>query len=82
MYGLRTASVALIAAAGISIILFSIFQVENIYEIGKAVIDIRCFLLAAAVLVATRWVPKVRDWHPIIFIAISAAVGIIFHMSV
>ncbi len=82
LYGLRTASVALIAAAGISIVLFSIFQVENVYDIGKAVIDYRCFILAAAILVVTRWVPKVKEWHPIIFIAISAAIGIIFHMSV
>jgi hypothetical protein len=30
----------------------------------------------------TRWVPKVRDLHPIVFIIASAVIGIIFHMSV
>ena len=33
--------------------------------------------LAAVILVMTRWVPKVKDWHPIVFIAIGAAVGVI-----
>lgn len=82
MYGLRAASVALIAAAGVSIILISIFRIQNISDWRSAVIDVRCFILAAVIFVATRYIPKVKKWHPIIFILLSAAIGIIFHMSV
>ena len=34
--------------------------------------------LAALLLVLTNWVPKVKGLHPIVFIALSAAVGIVF----
>lgn len=82
MYGLRAASVALISAAGISIVMISIFGVSSIKNFRSAVIDYRCFVLAVVILIMTRWIPKVRDLHPVIFIALSAAIGIIFHMSV
>ncbi len=82
MYGLRAASVALISAAGISIVLISIFGIGSIEEFRSAVIDYRCFLLAILILVLTRWVPQTKKLHPVIFIAISAVIGIVFHMSV
>ena len=81
MYGLRAASVALIAAAGVSIILISIFRIQNSSDWRSAVIDVRCFILAAVVFVATRYIPKVKKWHPIVFILLSAVIGIIFHMG-
>lgn len=82
MYGLRAASVALISAAGVSIVLISIFGIRSIDEFRSAVIDYRCFVLAIVILILTRWVPKVKDLHPVVFIALSAAVGIIFRMSI
>ena len=82
MYGLRAASVALISSAGISIVLIAVFQVNTIEEWRSATIDYRCFVLAAVILILTRWVPKVKDLHPICFIIASAVIGIIFHMSV
>ena len=82
MYGLRAASVALISSAGISIVFIAVFGVNSIDEWRQAVIDNRCFLLAALILILTRWVPKVRDMHPILFIIASAVIGIVFHMSV
>ena len=33
---------------------------------------------AAAVLVLTNWVKSTKKWHPIVFIAISAVVGVAF----
>lgn len=81
MYGLRAASVALISSAGISIVLISIFEIENISQWKSAVLDYRCFVLAIVILVLTRWVPKVKDMHPVVFIAASAVIGILFHMS-
>jgi chromate transporter len=82
MYGLRAASVALISAAGLSIVLISVFQISNIWQFKAAVIDFRCILLAALILVLTRWVPKIKKLHPVVFIALSAVIGIVFHMSV
>ena len=38
-------------------------------------------VLAVILLVATRWIPKVKKLHPIWFIAFSAAVGIIFRLG-
>jgi len=82
MYGLRAASVALISSAGISIVMIAVFQINSIEEWKSAVIDYRCFVLAVLVLIMTRWVPKIKDLHPIIFIIASAVIGIAFHMSV
>ena len=82
MYGLRAASVALISAAGISIVLIAVFQVNSVRELRSAVIDFRCFLLALLILIATRWIPKLKDLHPVIFIICSALIGIALHMSV
>ena len=82
MYGLRAASVALISSAGISIVMIAVFQINSIEEWKAAVIDYRCFVLAVLVLIMTRWVPKIKDLHPIIFVIASAVIGIVFHMSV
>ena len=81
MYGLRAASVALISAAGISIVLISFFQVSSISQLRMAVIDYRCFVLAAVILILTRWVPKTKKLHPVVFIALAAVAGIVFRMS-
>ena len=81
MYGLRAASVALISAAGISIVLISVFRVTTIDQFRSAVIDYRCFLLALLILVLTRWIPQTKKLHPVIFIALSAVIGILFHMA-
>ena len=69
-YGLRPCSVALIAAAG--------FLVAKIALISDSTLNIKAAILFAVILVLTRWVPKVKNWHPVIFIAVSAVVGIIF----
>ncbi len=81
LYGLRPASVGLIAAAGVSIVLFAVLRVGNIYAIGQAALDWRMLALAAVVLVLTRWTPKVKKWHPIVFILFSAVVGIVLDMG-
>lgn len=81
MYGLRAASVALISAAGISIILISVFRITTIDQFRSAVIDYRCFLLALLILILTRWVPQTKKLHPVVFIVLSAVIGIVFRMS-
>ena len=81
MYGLRAASVALISSAGISVVLIAVFRIGSFSEWRSAVIDYRCFVLAVVILILTRWVPKVKKMHPVVFIAASALIGIVFHMS-
>lgn len=41
----------------------------------------KAWLLAAVVLVFSNWVKGTRNWHPIVFIAISAVVGAVFHFA-
>jgi chromate transporter len=82
LYGLRPASVALITAAGIDIMLYALFQVNSIQEIAQMQISIKGLILFVAVLVCTRWVPKLKKLHPVWFIAASAVVGIVLQMGV
>ena len=74
-YGLRPASVAMVASAGIGVAMTTLF---NLTESGFAVLRWRELVLAAVILVLTNFVPKVKKFHPIVFIALAAAVGIIF----
>ena len=67
-YGLRPASAALIAAAG--------WEVARITFFGTGMTD---FLWKHALLAVPIWfILKKYKWHPVILIAISAAVGILF----
>ena len=76
LYGLRPASVALISAAGVEIVLFAILQVDSIYQIGAAQLSWKSVLLAAGVYAGTNLIPKRRKLHPIWFILLSAIVGV------
>ena len=73
-YGLRPASTAMVAAAGIGVVLLALL---NTSATGFAIFRWREMILAAAILVLTRWMPKVKDLHPIVFIALGAVVGIL-----
>lgn len=77
-YGLRPASVGLIAAAGVSIILIAFFGCDTIYDlISKTNVNIFHILLAAVIFVATNYIPKIKKWHPLCFILFSAVIGIV-----
>lgn len=70
--GLRPASVGLIASAG-----FGIFQIAlslNISEEFLSWLDWKSFVLLAVLAVIYHFKKK---WHPIVFIALGAAVGVI-----
>lgn len=71
-YGLRPASTGLIAAAGLSV------AVSNLFPTG--VINWKGLVLAAILWVLTNKTKKTKKLHPIIFIAASAVVGILFSM--
>lgn len=78
-YGLRPASVGLISAAGIQIILLSFFKVDSIYNLFSQLhLDLRHLVLAVVLFFFIEKVPKTKKLHPIYFIIISAIIGIIF----
>jgi len=74
MYGLRPASLGLIAAAGITVFSLVIFGYEprNMTDAYLFLVDYKALALAAVLFVATKYVKA----HPVIFLAVSAFVGI------
>ena len=74
-YGLRPASVAMVASAGLGVAAMALLDLG---AAGLAIFRWKELALAAVILVLTRCVPKVKHFHPIVFIALSAAVGIAF----
>lgn len=81
-YGLRPASVALITAAGLLVakITFLDEVLLEAYSGGGflSLISWKAVILAAVLLVLTRWFKPTKKLHPVVFIAASAVVGIIF----
>ena len=69
-YGLRPASTAMVAAAGITLL--------NTGATGLAIVNWKALALAAVILALTRWVKPTKGLHPIVFILASAVVGVVF----
>ena len=80
LYGLRPASVALISAAGVDIVLIAVLRVESIYTIAQAALSWKALVLAALVFAGTR-IKQLKKLHPIWFIAASAVLGIVLKMG-
>ena len=80
LYGLRPASVALISAAGVDIVLIAVLRVESIYKIAQAALSWKALVLAAGIFAATH-IKKLKKLHPIWFIAASALVGVVLKMG-
>ena len=80
-YGLRPASTALIAAAGITVVITNLLPINDIIEKGVLTVNWQGLLLAAALWVLMNKVKFTKKLHPIVFIGISAVVGIIFSMN-
>lgn len=80
-YGLRPASTGLIAAAGLSVVLSNLFFSEELAKgISAAAVNWKGWILAIVLWVLTNKVKKTKGLHPIVFIAASAVVGIVFSM--
>ena len=77
-YGLRPCSVALIAAAGLLVVKIALFDFDRFAETGVLtdLFQIKGLLLAAVLLVLTRYVKQTESLHPIVFILASALVGV------
>lgn len=84
-YGLRPASVGLIVAAGLLVakLTFLASEIPG-QEIAEPIflgLKVKALILAAILLVMTRFIPKVKDLHPVLFIILSAVVGIAFNFA-
>ncbi|MCL2819528.1 MAG: chromate transporter [Oscillospiraceae bacterium] len=75
LYGLRPASLGLIAAAGMTVLCLVLFGIELRYmtEYHLFLLDIRTFIFAVVLFIVTNIYKKA---HPVIFLALSAFVGI------
>lgn len=82
-YGLRPASVGLIAAAGLEVAKTSLlFWEELTPESGVVITRLfngKAILLFLAVFILVRFTP-LKKLHPILFIAISAVFGVLFQL--
>lgn len=88
-YGLRPASTGLIGAACAGVMLQVIAGITSA-SAGKSLlmkfswdgaINWRGIVLALALLFFTRCVKKTKDLHPIVFIGISAVIGVVFRFA-
>lgn len=77
LFGLRPASVGLISTAGVGIVLFALFGINSVYDLGSVTIRPWTLILAAVLLVFTRYVPFTKKIHPIYFILFSAVIGVL-----
>ncbi len=75
-YGLRPASTALIAVAGLNVALSVLIRIGGTFQ-HEFFIRWPSVLLAAAVFVCMRYT-KLKKLHPIVFIAAAAVCGVIF----
>ena len=73
-YGLRPASTGLIAAAGLSV------AVSNLLDLQTLSLNYKGLILAVVLWLLTNKVKKTKKLHPIVFIGFSALVGILFSM--
>ena len=82
-YGLRPASTALIASAGLGVAFIVFFGTDFLKAKSFAGVSIQWknFVLAAVLVILTRFVKKTKGLHPILFIALSAAAGILFRFA-
>ena len=79
-YGLRPCSMALIAAAGILVVKITLFDFDAFKLSGSIaqLFNLKAWILAAVLLVLTRWIKQTKKLHPIIFILFSALAGVVF----
>lgn len=81
-YGLRPTSTGLIAAAGLSVA-YLVFINPLFFETKSLLnlLDWKAVLLAAILIVLTRFIDQTKKLHPIVFIGASAIVGIVFKFA-
>ena len=87
--GLRPASTGLIGAACAGVMLQVIAGITSASQADSILmkfswdgaISWRGIILALVLLVFTRYIKKTKDLHPIVFIGVSAVIGVVFHFA-
>ncbi len=78
-YGLRPASIAMITAAGVNVVKIALINIPA-FEVSRSVADL--FIWKALILAVVIFVLRKRfKLHPILFIAVSAVVGIVLRLG-
>ena len=89
-YGLRPASTGLIGAACITVIFEVLTGIAllsadgvlvNQFRLTEELIKWPGVILAGVLIVLTNYVKPVKNWHPIVFIALSAVVSVVFRFA-
>lgn len=82
-YGLRPCSVGLIATACVLVMKTSLLDLDTYNQTGVFMDAIKWPLIVMAVIfyILTNYVPKVKKFHPIVFLLASAVIGIVFNFS-
>lgn len=82
-YGLRPASTGLIAAAGVSVVSIALLNTSLYAATGNLLdlLSVKAVILAAVLWVLTNLVKPTKKLHPVVFIAASAVVGIVFSFA-
>ncbi|MBO4837520.1 MAG: chromate transporter [Clostridia bacterium] len=76
-YGLRPASIAMITAAGLNVARIALVDMSALAEGGGGLGQFfiwKALILAAAIFIAQ----KKLKWSPVVFIALSAVIGVVF----
>lgn len=75
-YGLRPAVTGLIAAAGIGVLQTALLRTDLFAQTGAIadLVDVKKLILLIAAFTGIR---KLK-WHPVVFLAISAVIGLVF----
>ena len=79
-YGLRPCSIGLIAAAGLLVVKVALLNTE-LYSASGAIADLfnlKGIVLAAVLVLLTRYFKPTKGRHPVLFIALSALAGALF----
>ena len=82
-YGIRPASVGLIASAGITVLRLCLLDSAAYAASGKLLdlISFKGLVLFALIWLLTNRVKQTKKLHPIAFVAFSAVVGIVFRFA-
>ena len=83
LYGIRPASTALIAAAGVTVLMLSVFRLDAFREthVITDLISLRAIALFAVTWVLTNLVKPTKKLHPLLFILFGAVVGVVFRFA-
>ena len=82
-YGIRPASTALITSAWITVVTLCLIHIGAFRESGlfSDLLDWRNLILFAVIWLATNKIELTKKWHPLAFIGIAAAIGIVFNFA-